>query len=150
MTVSQMALLSQRLSVFAFALTSVLITPACAGRVGETIEGNSTDRTEVATSTNERWVPQLIRVRYRPDPVDIAAPWFQALQNPVSSVVDAAWYDADNLYLVIVLDGLAYHHCSLDAPTWSKFGRAESLGRFYTGLIRDKFDCADSEIPNYP
>ena len=150
MTVSQMALLSQRLSVFAFALISVLITTACAGRVGETIEGNSTGRTEVATSTNEKWVPELIRVKYRPDPVDIAAPWFEALQNPISSVVDAAWYDEGNLYLVIVLDGVAYHHCSLDFPTWSKFGLAESLGRFYTGVIRNKFDCAESEIPNYP
>jgi hypothetical protein len=150
MAVSQVAVLSQRLSIFAFALASILVNTACAGRAGEIIEGNSTGRTEAATSTNESWVPELIQVKYRPDPVDIAAPWFQALQNPVSSVVDAAWYDVENLYLVIVLNGVAYHHCSLDSPTWSKFGRAESLGRFYTGVIRNKFDCAESEIPSYP
>ena len=83
-------------------------------------------------------------------PAGAMVPWFESLGNRESSVVDAAWYDVARQYLVIVLKGRAYHYCDLDRQTWTSFVDANSLGRFYTSVIRDNFDCRESEVPTYP
>jgi hypothetical protein len=102
------------------------------------------------TTSVRSWKPLLIDVKYRDDPVDVAAPWFESLGNRESSVVDAAWYDVTREYLVIVLKGRAYHYCDLDLQTWTSFVDANSLGQFYASVIRDNFDCRESDAPAYP
>jgi len=127
-----------------------LLTAACAVP-GGVQSSTSLSKAPAQTTTSIRsWKPFLIDVEYRDDSVDVAAPWFESLGNRESSVVDAAWYDAPRQYLVIVLNGRAYHYCDLDRQTWTSFVDADSLGRFYTSVIRDNFDCHESEVPTYP
>ena len=127
-----------------------LIGAACTTQSG--FQSSISDsRTPVQTTISTRtWEPRLIDVEYRDDPVDVAAPWFESIGNRESSVVDAAWYDSTRQYLVIVLKGAAYHYCNLDRQTWTSFVDADSLGRFYTSVIRDDFDCREGIVPLYP
>jgi len=102
------------------------------------------------SSTEATWVPNFVTVKYRPDQVDVAAPYFEWIGAIESSVVDSAWYDAVNQYMVIVLKGTAYHYCALDVGTWRRFSEAPSLGSFYQKHIRGRFDCRLSPVPTYP
>ena len=128
----------------------VLVGVACAEPRGIGSPTSVSEAPAQATTSVRSWKPLLIDVEYRDDPVDVAAPWFESLGNRESSVVDAAWYDVTREYLVIVLKGRAYHYCDLDRQTWTSFVDANSLGRFYAGVIRDNFDCRESEVPTYP
>jgi len=115
---------------------------------------NGVDRSTVAvgetTRTDSTWVPNFVAVKYRPDRVDVAAPNFEWIGPIKSLVVDSAWYDEINQYMVIVLNGTAYHYCAFDAGTWRQFSIAPSLGSFYNKHIRERFDCRLFPVPSYP
>lgn len=115
---------------------------------------NSVDRSTAAvgetTRTEATWVPNFVAVKYRSDQVDVAAPNFEWIGPIKSSVVDSAWYDEINQYMVIVLKGTAYHYCAFDAGTWRQFSIAPSLGSFYNKHIRGRFDCRLFPVPSYP
>lgn len=102
------------------------------------------------TRTDATWVPNFVTVKYRPDQVDVAAPNFEWIGPITSSVVDSAWYDEINQYMVIVLNGTAYQYCAFDAGTWRQFSIAPSLGSFYRKYIRGRFDCRLFPLPTYP
>jgi hypothetical protein len=136
--------------VVALLVLGPLVAAACAAPRGVQSPTSVSESPAQTTTSVRSWKPLLIDVEYRDDPVDVAAPWFESLGYRESSVVDAAWYDAARQYLVIVLKGRAYHYCDLDRQTWTSFVDANSLGRFYTSVIRDNFDCRESEIPKYP
>jgi len=93
--------------------------------------------------------PVWVDVKYRATPVDVADPRFTALTRTDSSLVDAAFYDAGNEYMVIVLNGTAYHYCDLPEKDWNAFINADSLGRFYRSAIKGKFDCRNRSVPQY-
>ena len=115
---------------------------------------NRVDRPTVTvggtTRTETTWVPNFVTVKYRPDQVDVAAPNFEWIGRITSSVVDSAWYDEINQYMVIVLNGIAYHYCALDVGIWRQFSEAPSLGSFYRRYIRGRFDCRLFPVPTYP
>lgn len=111
--------------------------------------GNGLDG-ETQTDRSSGWEPDYITVKYRGDPVDIAAPYFEELSRGFSSLVDNAWYDSSNEYMVIVLNGVAYHYCGMDEAVWNELNRADSRGSFYRSEIRGNFDCRLAPIPSYP
>jgi hypothetical protein len=95
------------------------------------------------------WTPVYVSVKYRDDPVDVGAPYFESIGARSSSVVDAAWYDAGNEYLVIILNGTPYHYCSFPAVVWSSLKTAPSVGSFYANSIKGRFDCRIFPVPDY-
>lgn len=105
--------------------------------------------TATTTTTAPSHTPFWINVKYRPDPVDVADPRFVYLDGGSSSLVDAAFYDAGNRYMIISLDGTAYHYCGMPQSTWAQFTAASSLGSFYRDRIKGSFDCRSGVVPQY-
>lgn len=103
-----------------------------------------------ASKTEVDWAPYFVPVKYRDDPVDVGAPSFERLDMRPSSVVDDAWYDEKNSYLIIVLNGTAYHYCSVMPTVWDGLKSATSLGTFYNKFIKGRFDCRLFPVPEYP
>ena len=93
--------------------------------------------------------PQIVQVEYRSGPVDVAHPRFDHQPTPGSSFVAGVWYDADNSYLIIGLEGRYYHYCSVPVDVWSGFADAPSSGRYYNTTLRGRFDCRLGGVPSY-
>ena len=100
--------------------------------------------------SQEQWTPNYLNVKYRADPVDIAAPYFESLGRSDSSVVEGAWFDSENEYLVINLQETVYHYCGIGSSTWSSLKSAESMGSYYQNYIKGNFDCRVFPVPVYP
>lgn len=99
----------------------------------------------VAPSRIERW----ITVEYRSTPVDVGHPRFEHLGHTDSSLVQEAWYDSENGYMIIDLNGSKYHYCRMPQSGWSEFTTAASLGSHYNQEIRGAFDCRNGGVPDY-
>jgi len=94
-------------------------------------------------------IPLWVTVKYRGTPVDVADPRFVNLGFTDSSLVDAAFYDAANRYMIAVLNGTAYHYCGVPPGVWSGFASAGSLGTYYRSRIKGGFDCRTGFVPGY-
>jgi hypothetical protein len=105
--------------------------------------------TTTTTSTTPAHTPVWLTVKYRPDPVDIGDPRFAFLDGGSSSLVDAAFYDSGNGYMIVSLKGTAYHYCGMPNNVWSSFTAASSLGTFYNTAIKGNFDCRTGFVPEY-
>jgi hypothetical protein len=103
-----------------------------------------------SVESQEEWVPNFVTVKYRADPVDIAAPYFESLDGSDSSVVGGAWFDSENKYLIINLQGTVYHYCGLDDSVWSSLKSAPSMGTYFQDYIKGSFDCRVFPVPVYP
>lgn len=93
--------------------------------------------------------PVWLTIKYRPDPVDVADPRFVFLDGGSSSLVDFAFHDAPNEYMIVSLNGTAYHYCGASSRTWSEFTAAASLGSFYKNQIKGLYDCRTGFVPEY-
>jgi hypothetical protein len=105
--------------------------------------------TTATTTTAPSHTPVWLTVKYRSDLVDVADPRFAYLDGGSSSLVDAAFYDASNVYMIISLNGTAYHYCGMPDGVWGEFTAAESLGSFYKEQIKGRFDCRSGVVPEY-
>ena len=119
-----------------FGICVLLLLAGCAG-------SNSAE-------PQQQWTPNYVNVKYRADPVDIAAPYFESLGRSDSSVVEGAWFDSENEYLVINLQGTVYHYCGIGSSTWSSLKSAESMGSYFQDSIKGNFDCRVFPVPAYP
>lgn len=90
-----------------------------------------------------------VEIKYRDDVVDIADTRFQALDTSRSSFIRGAWYDEDNEYMIINLDGTYYHYCGMPSNTWSSFKVADSFGSHYNRFIKGDYDCRMNSVPIY-
>ena len=144
------------------AVIIAIVLSSCTGQAATTSRPAATTSTAIATSsqsaattspttatTTQAHIPAWITVKYRSDPVDVANPWFVRLGRSDSSLVDAAFYDANNRYAIIVLNGTAYHYCGIPPGEWSAFTSAGSLGRHFNSQIKGNFDCRTGFIPEY-
>jgi len=86
---------------------------------------SSGDRTK--SSTESSWTQKWVSVKYRSDPVDVGAPYFDSLDRSGSSVVRDAWFDQKSQYLVINLNGTNYHYCGLSEDVWLSMQVTASL-----------------------
>ena len=101
-------------------------------------------------SSEEQWSPVYIAIEHRKDPVDIAAPYFESLGRTDSSVVNGAWFDSGNQYLVISLQGTVYHYCGIGSSIWDSLKSADSMGSYFGDYIKGNFDCRIFPVPVYP
>ena len=92
---------------------------------------------------------QVVRVKYRATPVDVADPRFDYLDTSRSSFVNGAWYDESNMYMVIGLKGTYYHYCRMPLNAWDSFRSADSFGRHFNRFIKGRFDCRLGGVPDY-
>ncbi len=90
-----------------------------------------------------------INIRYRSDNVDIAHPRFEYLNTARSSWIRGAWYDEKNGYMIINLNGVYYHYCSMPRSVWNSFKSASSFGTFYNQRIKGMYDCRIHPVPQY-
>ena len=89
---------------------------------------------------------ETVMVKYR-GPVDTSH--FQCESVSRSSFINRVCYDASNQYMLILLRSTYYHYCSVDDGTVSELMEAGSMGRFYNGYIKGRFDCRTGYVPQY-
>lgn len=135
------------------AVAFALFLTACStsiAPIAETSEPNSTvSIVTTSTSTVPTHTPYWLTIKYRSDSVDVAEPRFVYLDGGSSSLVDAAFYDAENKYMIVSLKRGAYHYCGVLSSVWSAFTAAPSLGSFYNTQIKGRFDCRTGIVPEY-
>ena len=102
-----------------------------------------------APTTAPSHTPLWLTIKYRSDQVDVADPRFSYLDGGSSTLVDFAFYDADNEYMIVSLNGTAYHYCAMPDGGWDEFTAASSLGSFYNTRIKGRFDCRGGFVPQY-
>ena len=142
-------------AVAAFVLAAALT--ACSASTAATVAtttpaATTPTTTSVSTpapSTAPAHAPLWVTVKYRSDPVDVADPRFVYLDGGSSSLVDSAFYDEVNEYMIVSLSGTAYHYCGTPARAWSQFTAASSLGSYYEEQIKGRFDCRTGLVPEY-
>jgi hypothetical protein len=110
---------------------------------------NSYQETNTYEETETQAYHQYVDIKYRDDDVDIGSDNFEELDASKSSFVRGAWYDDDNDYMVMNLDGIYYHYCGMTGSTWSSFKRADSFGSYYNKYIKSNYDCRYNYVPNY-
>lgn len=133
------------------AAAAILVTACSASSTttsGPQRSPTTADPPQVTTSQATH-TPVWFAVQYRSGPVDVAHPRFAYLDGGSSSIVDAAFYDAVNAYMVISLNGTAYHYCGIPETIWARFTTANSLGGFYNAEVKGHFDCRLGGVPEY-
>lgn len=103
----------------------------------------SNETSSVSTST------KYVDVEYRDDDVNVGSSNFEYLNTSGSSLVDGAWYDGSNDYMVIRLNGTYYHYCGLSDFVWDDFSSASSFGNYYSSYIKGNYDCRYNYVPSY-
>lgn len=137
-------------AILAVVLAVALSSCSATAPPSQTPEPDSgTGIVSTSPSTAPAHTPFWLTIKYRSDPVDVADPRFEYLDGGSSSFVDGAFYDANNGYLIISLNGTAYHYCGLPPGVWSTFTTASSLGSFYNTQIKGRFDCRTGTAPEY-
>jgi hypothetical protein len=91
-----------------------------------------------------------IYVKYRADPVDVDNGHFQEMSLQPSSLVQQIFYDSDNRYLLVDLNGTIYHYCGIPPTVVASWIGAPSLGSFYNQQVKGRFDCRTGHVPSYP
>jgi len=111
----------------------------------ETNETTNIESTSHSQATQKE--TEFISIKYRFDLVDVA--WFEYLNTSSSSLVRWSWYDSDEQYMIINLNGVNYHYCEF--PSWVRddFKYASSFGTYYNRFIKWNYDCRINYLPSY-
>jgi hypothetical protein len=135
------------------AIVAAIVLSACSTSITSPPANSAStqDPSIAATSSTAApsHTPHWLTIKYRTDQVDVADPRFTYLDGGSSSLVDFAFYDADNGYLIVSLNGTAYHYCGTPGGAWGEFTAASSLGSFYNTRIKGRFDCRTGFVPQY-
>ena len=89
---------------------------------------------------------EIINVKYR-GPIDLR--YFSCTNVERSSFIKRVCYDRSNSYMVISLNGVYYQYCEIDNGTVASLLKADSMGQFYNGTIKGRFDCRTHRVPIY-
>ncbi len=128
-----------------FLLLSLIVLSSCSGTTSYTSDYSINNNTSKAESRYSDYV----NIKYRKDSVDIANLRFEELDTSKSSWIRDAWYDEDNQYMIINLNGTYYHYCGIPNSSWDTFKRANSFGSHYNSSIEGRYDCRTNYIPQY-
>jgi tetratricopeptide (TPR) repeat protein len=96
------------------------------------------------TSINK--TKELVSVKYQ-GVVDVSNMQCQTITR--SSYINRLCYDADEEYVVVLLDNTYYHHCAVPENVVSSWLEADSMGRYYRNNVMGNFDCRLSTPPTY-
>lgn len=94
---------------------------------------------------------ECIVVKYRETPVCINK--FDCRETPQSSFVGKVCYDGKKSYMLIKLNDVWYHYCSVDRASFDLVS-APSVGAAYNenfrshGAVHGPFDCRDHPVPD--
>ncbi len=66
-----------------------------------------------------------------------------------SSFIHRVCYDESNEYMLINLNGIYYHYCSIPPSVVESLLGAGSKGRYYNGSIKGQYDCRIYPQPKY-
>jgi KTSC domain-containing protein len=89
---------------------------------------------------------ETVVVKYR-GPVDLSP--FACEWVTRSSVVKRLCYDAREKYVIVNLTGTYYHYCEVPPDLVAAWRQADSMGRFYNGRVKGRFDCRVLRVPPY-
>jgi hypothetical protein len=92
---------------------------------------------------------QEINVKYRDTTIDVGNGYFEKLNLPYSSFVNAMYYDKENEYLLVRLRSTFYHYCGITFSEVESWIRASSLDGYYDYYIQGNFDCRVNLVPAY-
>jgi hypothetical protein len=132
--------------------TAIVLSACSTSITSPPANSASTQEPSIATTSSTAapaHTPHWLTIKYRTDPVDVADPRFAYLGGGSSSLVDFAFYDAGNEYMIVSLNGTAYHYCGTPGGAWGEFTAASSLGSFYEGRVKGRFDCRTGFVPQY-
>ncbi|MFH1597909.1 MAG: KTSC domain-containing protein [Patescibacteria group bacterium] len=90
----------------------------------------------------------LLFIEYREYKADITN--FDYIDTSKSSFIEGAWFDADNEYMIINLNGKNYQKCRLPEKIWEEFKVANSFGTYYNSQIEGKYTCTFGSVPDTP
>ena len=134
-------------------LLILLVIALCGCEVDQqTTVGNSeVSQSQAGESETTRVIEEktnYVEVKYRDTPVNLASPDFEFHNTDVSSFIRGAWYDRQNRYLIMNIDGTYYNYCGVPESVWKGFKESESYGRFFNASIKESFDyksCVGSD-----
>lgn len=120
-------------------IISVLTTTGCANSASNDFYDEPTVEEEL--EYEESRPTNFIKVKYKEDSVDLADPRFEYLDTTGSEFIFGAWYDDDEQYMIINLNGTYYHYCGMPGSVWDDFRNAETFGGFYNKWIKGNYAC---------
>jgi len=89
-----------------------------------------------------------IVVKYRTEAVDTRKGSFEEFSLKSSSFIQRILYDSEKEYLLVRLNSVFYHYCSIPEDKVTSWVGAGSLGKFYHREIKGKFDCRIFPVPD--
>lgn len=95
--------------------------------------------------------PEYVDVHGREDKLDIAHNRWEVIDTTKSSFIRGSWYDKENSYLIMDLDGRNYQYCGVNEEIWFAYKNAESFGIYFNENIKGNYQCHldKSKIPVY-
>ncbi|WP_303721822.1 KTSC domain-containing protein [Malonomonas rubra] len=83
--------------------------------------------------------------------VEVDAEHFISLQGKMkpSSQINRMYYDVDNQYLLVSLNGTFYHYCKIPQDVIDSWLTSDSLSEYYQKDIKGNFDCKTNPPPDY-
>ncbi len=85
---------------------------------------------------------QLLSVKYRDDVVDVSNYLYQDTSE--SSWITGLWYDDENDYLIVGLNGINYQYCGVPADVWEdiiNYDKHGSYGKAYNHYLKGNYSC---------
>ncbi len=140
------------LKAFLIFFIATALTSGCAVEqhtLVEKIEGSQPQAEERKTPPVIQRAANYVEVKYRATPVNLASPGFEYHNTDVSSFIRGAWYDKQNNYLVMNIDGTYYNYCGVPESVWRGFKESESYGRYFNASIKESFEYKNCVGPDY-
>lgn len=83
--------------------------------------------------------------------VEVDNEHFTDLQEKMkpSSQISRMFYDVDNQYLLIALNGIFHHYCSIPQNVIDTWLASDSLIEYYQSDIKGNYDCNTNPPPDY-
>jgi len=101
-----------------------------------------------STNTSQKLQPsQHISIKYRETPVSLWSDKLEEGDVSDSSFIYGAFYDAEDDYMILLLDDTYYQYCSVPSDIWDGLLDADSHGTYYNAEIKGNYSCEGVEVP---
>ena len=87
---------------------------------------------------------QLLSVKYRDDNVNVSEFIYQ--ETSESSWITGLWYDEENNYLIVGMNGINYQYCGVPASIWEEiinYDKHGSYGKAYHRYLKGDYPCQE-------
>lgn len=104
-------------------------------------EGNNEEKSYEQNNLNKL---NYVEIKYKEDKVNLNNNSFEYLDTSKSSWIRGAWYDSQEKYMIIDLNGTKYNYYGMPNNVWEAFKRADSFGTFYNKNIKGIYDYREN------